>query len=76
MNEVFSYIFKNLSDNNLLMRNICKVVNNQRKAILWTNLCMLGLCVTTTLKNIEDSKRDKQIEELKREIEELKQKGE
>lgn len=76
MNELFGYIFKNLSNNDLVLKNTCRILNNHSKAIRWTSLCVCGLCLHMTVKTIEDVKRDKQIEELKKEIKELKQKGE
>lgn len=76
MNELLGYIFKNMNNTELAVKNVYKVINNHGKAIRWTSLCVCGICLHMTAKNLEDMKRDKQIAELKKEIEELKQKGE
>lgn len=75
MNDVFGYIFKNLSANDLVTNQICKVVNKQQKALRLTSLCFCAISVRMLIKTVEDAARDKKIAELQKEIEELK-KGE
>lgn len=76
MNEVMGYIFKNLSTNEVITKQVCKVVNNHSKALKLTTICMCGISIHMLLKTLEDAARDKKIAELTKEIEELKKKGE
>ena len=76
MNEVMCYIFKNLSINEVVTKQVCKVVNNHSKALKLTTVCICSISIRMLLKTLEDAARDKKIAELTKEIEELKKKGE
>lgn len=76
MNDVFGYIFKSLSTNEVVTKQVCKVVNNHGKALKLTTVCICSISIHMLLKTLEDAARDKKIAELKNEIEELKKKGE
>lgn len=76
MNEVMGYIFKNLSINEMVTKQVCKVVNNHSKALKLTTVCICSISIHMLLKTLEDAARDKKIAELTKEIEELKKKGE
>ncbi len=76
MSELVGYIFKSLSANDTATRNLTRVVNNHNKALRWSSICICVLGTHMMVKTLEDATRDKKIAELKKEIEELKQKGE
>lgn len=76
MNEVMGYIFKNLNTNEVVTKQVCKVVNNHSKALKLTTVCICSISIHMLLKTMEDAVRDKKIAELTKEIEELKKKGE
>lgn len=76
MNEVMGYIFNNLSTNEVVTKQVCKVVNNHSKALKLTTVCICSISIHMLFKTLEDAARDKKIAELTKEIEELKKKGE
>lgn len=76
MNDVFGYIFKSLSTNEVVTKQVCKVVNNHGKAIKLMTVCVCSVSIHMLLKTVEDAARDKKIADLTKEIEELKKKGE
>lgn len=76
MNEVMGYIFNNLSTNEGVTKQVCKVVNNHSKVLKLTTVCICSISIHMLLKTLEDTARDKKIAELTKEIEELKKKGE
>lgn len=76
MNDVFGYIFKSLNENEVVTKSMCKVVNSHGRAIRNSSLCICGLAMLMVVKTLDDMARDREIAKLKKEIKELKEKGE
>ncbi len=75
MQGFVDYFFKHINDTETTMKYVSKRMRRTEKKVGQLEFLVVGLIVSTTMKSISDSMRDREIAKLKKEIMELKQKG-
>lgn len=75
MQGFVDYIFKHMNDTEAVMKHVCGKIRKNEKKVGQLEFVVAGLVISTAMKSISDSMRDREIAKLKKEVAELKQKG-